>query len=49
MYKDKTNFLKKNERMEYKREAQALREASKEKMRAAGHMFNEINMNNHAA
>jgi len=35
--------------MELKREAKTLREASKEKMRAAGHIFNEINMNQHAA
>ena len=49
MYTDKTNYLRKNERLEYKREAKALREASKEKMRIAGHIFNEINMNKHAA
>ena len=49
MYTDKTNFLKKNERMEYKREAKALRESSKEKMKTAGNLFNEINMNKHAA
>ena len=49
MYTDKTNFLKKNERIEYKREAKALREASKEKMKVAGHAFNDINMNKHAA
>ena len=45
MYTDKTNYLKKNERMEYKREAKTLREASKEKMRSAGHIFNSIDMN----
>ena len=49
MYTDKTNYLRKNERLEYKREAKALREASKDKMRIAGHIFNEINMNKHAA
>ena len=35
--------------MELKREAKALRDASKKKMGAAGFIFNEINMNNHAA
>ena len=35
--------------MELKREAKALRDASKQKMGAAGFIFNEINMNNHAA
>ena len=49
MYTDKTNFLKKNERMEYKREAKELRETAKEKMRFAGNLFNEIDMNKHAA
>ena len=49
MYTDKTNYLKKNERLEYKREAKTLREASKEKMRSAGHIFNNIDMNQHAA
>ena len=49
MYTDKSNFLKKNERMEYKREAKVLRENSKEKMRAAGNLFNEIDMSKHAA
>lgn len=29
MYTDKTNFLKKHDRLEYKREAKVLREASK--------------------
>ena len=49
MYKDKTNFLKKHERLEYKKEAKDLREAFKEKMRQAGNLFNEIDMNKHAA
>ena len=49
MYTDKTNHLKKHDRLQYKREAKDLREASKEKMRTAGHLFNEIDMNKHAA
>ena len=49
MYQDKTNFLKKHERNEMKREAKTLREQSKELMRKAGYIFTEIDMNKHAA
>lgn len=42
-------MLKKHERNEYKRKAKALRETAKEKMKQAGHLFNEIDMNKHAA
>ena len=49
MYTDKTNYLKKHERLEYKREAKELREASKKKMLIAGNLFNEIDLNKHAA
>ena len=49
MQLDKTNSLKKHERNKCKTEAKNLREAAKDKMRQAGHLFNEIDMSKHAA
>ena len=49
MAKDKDNFLKKRERQEYSNEAKELQKQSDEKMRQAGHLFCDIDLNQHAA
>ena len=45
LVKDKTNFLKKFERADLKREAIDLKKQSDVMMIKAGHIFNEINLN----
>ena len=48
-YKDKNNYLKAQERNEYRIQAKTLIDESKELMKKAGHFFKAIDMEKHAA